>query len=76
MVDLHVRPMRSAEFESYRRHRIGEYAAVQVEAGNWTPEESRELAAQGAERLLPEGVTTRTALLLAAERTDGTVVRG
>lgn len=74
MVALQVRPIREAEFDAYRRRRVSEYAAAQVEAGTWQPEEAQELAAQASERLLPDGVKTEAALLLAAEQTDGTVI--
>jgi len=55
MMELHVRSIREAEFDVYRRHRVGESAAAQVEAGNWQPEKAQDLPAQASGRLLPDG---------------------
>ena len=73
-MELNIRPMRAAEFEVYRRRRIDEYAAAQVKAGNWKPEEAQELAAQASQRSLPTSLKTGAALFFVGERTDGTVV--
>jgi hypothetical protein len=44
MSELRVRPMTAAEFDTFRRRSIREYAAGQVRAGNWSPIRAEEVA--------------------------------
>ena len=66
--------MRAAEFEIFRQRRINEHAAAQVDAGSWEPGDALQLAAQGIERWLPDGLNTNAARLFVGERPGGTVV--
>ena len=58
--------MTVAEFPAYRERTISNYAAEHVRAGNWSPSQAEELAAQQTDQLLPDGV--ETAGMLAGSR--------
>jgi ribosomal protein S18 acetylase RimI-like enzyme len=74
MVDVSVRAMTEAEFDEWRHAVASAYAAEQVAAGNWSPDEALELALQGNAAFLPEGLATPDMLLLKGMRGDGTSV--
>ena len=74
MTELTLRPMSDSEFEAFHSKLVTEYAAVNVEAGNWLDEESLELSRKELERLLPEGRDTPRVLLFAAENSAGEYV--
>lgn len=65
--ELQIRPMTAAEFADYRERTISDYAAEHVRAGNWSPSQAEQLAAQQTDELLPHGVETPGMLLLIAE---------
>jgi ribosomal protein S18 acetylase RimI-like enzyme len=67
MDELQIRPMTTDEFDAFLERSIREYAAEHVRAGNWSPSQAEELAAQEMNDLLPNGVDTPGMLLLAAE---------
>ena len=71
MNNLVVRPMTSAEFESFRDRLVREYAAEHVRAGNWRREEAEARAAEQTDELLPKGAETPGVLLLMAETAAG-----
>jgi len=74
MIELTLRPMSEAEYESFYSKLIVEYAADNVEAGNWLQEESIELATKASEELLPQGRDTPRVLLLSADTSEGETV--
>ncbi len=74
MDDLTLRPMTDAEYETFFQKLIAEYAAVNVEAGNWREEDAIELAKKSSEDLLPKGRNTPKVLLLSAENSSGQTV--
>ncbi|MDG4831481.1 GNAT family N-acetyltransferase [Solwaraspora sp. WMMD1047] len=74
MVELSVRSMTKVEYERWRSEIDRRFADSQVAAGTWQPERALELARQGNDTLLPEGLATDGSLLLIAERPDGTPV--
>lgn len=74
MAELSVRPMTEAEFQRWRRVLAEAYAAEQVAAGNWAPEEALVLSLEGHEAMLPTGLATAGMLLLHGVRADGTPV--
>lgn len=74
MSELQIRPMTAAEFDAYRERSIRHYAAEQVRAGNWSPDQAEELAAKEADALLPDGVDTPGMLLLAAETASAALI--
>ena len=74
MTELSLRAMRDDEYEAFHSKLVTEYAAVNVEAGNWLPEESVELSRKELEKLLPQGRDTPRVLLRAAENSDGECV--
>ncbi|GAA4023926.1 hypothetical protein GCM10022247_55440 [Allokutzneria multivorans] len=55
---VRLHPMTEAEYEPYRRRSIENYAAINVEAGNWGAERAQELAEAEYAELLPQGRTT------------------
>jgi GNAT superfamily N-acetyltransferase len=63
--------MTAAEFAELRATMNEGYAAEQVAAGRWSPEEAGQLAAAEADRLLPAGLDTPGVLLMAAETPEG-----
>jgi ribosomal protein S18 acetylase RimI-like enzyme len=63
--------MRQEEFRLYRQRAIGEYAAENIRAGNWNPEEAEERAARETDELLPDGVDTAAMVLLVGETEVG-----
>jgi ribosomal protein S18 acetylase RimI-like enzyme len=73
-MDLRVRALRAAEFEAYRQRRVRDYAQSQIRNGDWSAEEADARADRAFRELLPDGVRTAGALILAGEREDGTVV--
>jgi len=73
-VSLRTRPMSSLEFESFRARSVRDFAASQVEAGNWTVEVAEHNAMNMFDQLLPEGLATEGHLVLSAEDADGTVI--
>jgi ribosomal protein S18 acetylase RimI-like enzyme len=72
--ELRVRPMSAEEFESFRERAIRDYAAENVRAGNWSPDQAEALAAKQTDELLPDGVETDGVLLLMAETSPTDVV--
>jgi ribosomal protein S18 acetylase RimI-like enzyme len=73
VADLRVRAMRQEEFRLYRQRAVGEYAAENIRAGNWNPEEAEERAARETNELLPDGVDTAGMVLLVGETAGGVV---
>lgn len=71
MEQLHLRPMTTTEYETYRARLIPEYAAEHVQAGDWSAGQAEALAAESVSNLLPEGPGTRGMLLLVAEMPRG-----
>jgi ribosomal protein S18 acetylase RimI-like enzyme len=71
MDDLRVRPMTQDEFDVFLARLVKDYAADHVRAGNWSPEEAEERAAQQTAELLPAGLDTPGTLLLVAENAAG-----
>lgn len=63
--------MTAAEFKIYRARLIPAYAADNVQAGDWDPDQAETLAARETDNLLPEGPQTAGMLLLAAENENG-----
>jgi ribosomal protein S18 acetylase RimI-like enzyme len=63
--------MTPAEFEEWQTFAAEEYAAVQVQAGRWGPDEAVELARGETARLLPQGLDTPRMLFLRAIDTNG-----
>jgi ribosomal protein S18 acetylase RimI-like enzyme len=59
--------MTPPEFDVYRRRSIREYAAEHIRAGDWSPQQAEELAAQETDELLPDGVDTPEMVLLVGE---------
>lgn len=74
IMGLHVRALQAAEFEAYRQRRVLDYAQSQIRNGDWSADEAEARADHEFRELLPEGIQTVSALLLAGERGDGTVV--
>lgn len=66
--------MSDAEYEAFLSKLIVEYAAVNVEAGNWHEDEAMEMSKKACVQLLPEGKETPRVLLLAAQNTEGEYV--
>lgn len=52
--------MSEEEFSTYFKEAIRKYAEEKVNSGNWSPEKAEELAKQTMEKLLPEGINTKT----------------
>lgn len=71
---LTLRKMTPGEFAAFRDESIRGYAAEQIRAGSWTPEQAERRAAEETDRLLPQGADTPEMLLLLAEGQDGGVV--
>jgi ribosomal protein S18 acetylase RimI-like enzyme len=71
VADLEIRAMTQEEFRPYRQRAIGEYAAENVRAGNWNPEEAEQRAARETDELLPDGVETAGMVLLVGETASG-----
>lgn len=74
MTELILRPMSDAEYGTFFSKLVVEYAAINVEVGNWHEEEAMEMSEQGCLKLLPEGRETPRVLLLVAENQDGQFV--
>lgn len=74
MAVISVRAMTAAEFRSWREASVREYAAVQVAAGNWSPDEAEALAREANTAMLPDGLATPEMLLLRGVFDDGTPV--
>lgn len=74
MDELTLRPMADTEYDAFYSKLITEYAAVNIEAGNWTDENALELSRNAAQQLLPEGRETPRVLLLCGENSDGEYV--
>jgi ribosomal protein S18 acetylase RimI-like enzyme len=64
---LTLRKMTPGEFAAFREKEIRGYAAEQIRAGNWSPEQAESLATQETDRRLPQGADTPEMLLLLAE---------
>lgn len=62
--------MTSTEFNQLRSRIVREFAAEQVNAGNWHTQDAEQLAAKELRRLLPEGLATPGMLLLTATIDD------
>ncbi|SDM59445.1 GNAT family N-acetyltransferase [Allokutzneria albata] len=71
---VRLRYMTEAEYESFRRRAVADYAAFNVEAGNWDAEGAPERAAAEQEKLLPHGIATPGHHLFTAR--DGDTVVG
>jgi ribosomal protein S18 acetylase RimI-like enzyme len=71
MERLRLRPMTAAEFKIYRARLIPAYAAENVQAGDWDPDQAETLAARETDDLLPAGPQTPGMLVLAAENGNG-----
>jgi ribosomal protein S18 acetylase RimI-like enzyme len=67
MADLQIRAMTQEEFRRYRQRAISEYAAENIRAGTWNPEEAERRAARETDELLPHGVETVGMVLLVGE---------
>lgn len=65
--------MTQEEFRLYRERAISEYAAENIRAGNWNPEEAEQQAARETDELLPHGVETAGMVLLVGETAGGVV---
>ncbi len=74
MAELTLRTMSDAEYETFLSKLVVEYAAVNVEAGNWHEEEAMEMSMKACVQLLPEGKETPRVLLLVAENPEGEFV--
>jgi ribosomal protein S18 acetylase RimI-like enzyme len=74
MTELTLRDMSEAEYEAFITKLIAEYAAVNVEAGNWRESEALEMSKKACEKLLPEGLQTPRVLLLSAQNAEGEYV--
>ena len=74
MGKLTLTPMTDNEYEAFFAKLIVEYAAVNVEAGNWHKEEAMEMSKKASEQLLPQGLQTPRVLLLSAENAEGEYV--
>lgn len=74
MDELNLRPMTDPEYDAFYSKLITEYAADNIEAGNWTVENAIELSRNATEQLLPQGRDTPRVLLLSAENSDGEYV--
>jgi ribosomal protein S18 acetylase RimI-like enzyme len=66
--------MSPEEFQSFRERAITGYAAENVRAGNWSPDEAEARATKQTDELLPDGVETDGVLLLMAETSPTDVV--
>lgn len=71
MPDVRLRPMSASEFAAIRARLVREYAAEQVQTGNWSAEEGERRASERTDELLPEGVDTPGVLMLTADTADG-----
>jgi ribosomal protein S18 acetylase RimI-like enzyme len=71
---LSLRPMTAAEFGAWRRSVVEAFAAEQVEAGAWTPDEALERAGRSDAALLPEGFATPGMLFFHGVRPGGDAV--
>ncbi len=71
MPNVSVRPMTDEEFEKFRSHTITEYAAVNVEHGHWSQEDSQQKSIEAIDKLLPSGLKTENTLLLTALNESG-----
>jgi ribosomal protein S18 acetylase RimI-like enzyme len=71
MAELSIRPLTPVEFDAFRDRLVRRYAGEHVRAGNWEPRDAEATAARQTDALLPDGVDTEGALLLAAEDGDG-----
>jgi ribosomal protein S18 acetylase RimI-like enzyme len=71
---LSVRAMTEVEFDEWRQSVVRTFAAEQVAAGNWSPEDGVELAVRANAALLPEGSATEGMLFLKGLRRDGSSV--
>src|SRR5258705_5752665 len=74
MSELSVRAMTEIEFDGWREAIARAYAADQVAAGNWSPDDALERARQSNATGLPEGLATPGMLLLKGVRPDGVAV--
>ena len=66
--------MRDDEYETFHSRLITEYAAVNVEAGNWLEEDAVELSRKELEKLLPQGRDTPRTILFSADNSAGDYV--
>jgi len=71
VVDLRLRPMTRADFDGYWARAACEYAAENVKAGTWGPDDAPARADEQLARLLPDGRHTADTLLLIAEDPAG-----
>ena len=74
MTELTLRSMSEAEYEVFLSKLIVEYAAVNVEAGNWHEAEAMEMSKKACEQLLPQGLQTPRVLLFSAQNAEGEYV--
>lgn len=74
MAEIRTRPMTSEEFEELRPRLIREYAAAQVEVGDWAADTAEERAAEQTDQLLPNGVASQGVSILVGETPDGDVI--
>lgn len=74
VTQLTLRPMSDAEYEAFYSKLIREYAADNVEAGNWLEEDSIDLATKDSAALLPQGRETPKVLILSADNSDGETI--
>jgi ribosomal protein S18 acetylase RimI-like enzyme len=72
--DIRLRPMSASEFAAMRARLVREYAAEQVQTGNWSADEAERRASERTDELLPEGVETPGMLMLTADTTNGDLV--
>lgn len=71
MTELTLRPMSDAEYERFYSKAIREYAADNVEAGNWPQEDSINLSTKAFDEFLPQGRDTPKVLILSADNLEG-----
>ena len=57
---LRLVPMTNSEFEAYLQSAVREYADEKVRAGNWQPAEAMQRAEQEYDKLLPDGLATKS----------------